>query len=84
MRSRLSTATFCTALGDAVRAERKRQGWSQEELAERADLNRAYVTDLERGRRTPNLDTLLRLAGAFGFRLSRLIAASEGRSIRPS
>jgi transcriptional regulator with XRE-family HTH domain len=79
VRSRPSTAAFCAALGKTIRSERKRHGWSQEELAERAELNRAYVTELESGRRTPNLDTLLRVSRALGLRLSRLAAASESQ-----
>lgn len=84
MRSRRSTAVLCIALGEAIRAERKRLGWSQEELAEQAGLNRAYVTDLENGRRTPNLDTLVRVAKGLGMKTSKLLSAGEARlSERP-
>jgi transcriptional regulator with XRE-family HTH domain len=83
VRSQRSTASFCTALGDAIRAERTRLGWSQEDLAERAHLNRSYTTDLENGRRTPNLDTLLRVAKALGMKPSKLLAAGEARLARP-
>lgn len=79
MRSRRSTAVLCVALGEVIRAERKRVGWSQEELADQTGLNRAYVSDLENGRRTPNLDTLARLANAFGMKLSKLLVAAETR-----
>jgi XRE family transcriptional regulator, regulator of sulfur utilization len=79
VRSRRSTAVLCVAIGEAVRAERKRLGWSQEELADQAGLSRAYVTELESGGRTPNLDTLSRLAHAFGMKTSKLLAAGEAR-----
>lgn len=78
MQSRHSSA-LRVALGAAVRAERAKLEWSQEELAERAGMHRAYVTDLENGKRTPNFDTLLRLSHALGMKLSRLIAAGEAR-----
>lgn len=78
MRSRRST-DLRIALGAAIRAERTKQGWSQEELAERAEMSRAYVTDLENGKRTPNLDTLVRMAAAFGMKTSKLMAAGEAR-----
>jgi len=38
--------------------------WSQEELAERAGVDRTYISDLERGLRNPSLKTLARIADA--------------------
>lgn len=70
-------AAYRRALGVAVRAERQRLGWSQETLAEKAELARAYVTELEGGRRTPNLATILGLASAFGMKPSKLMAMAE-------
>lgn len=73
-----TSAALCVALGRAIRDERQRLQWSQETLAENAGLSRAYVTDLENGKRTPNLATLMRLATAFGMKTSKLMAAGEG------
>lgn len=64
-------------MGSVIKAERKRLGWSQETLAENAELSRAYVTELEGGNRTPNLDTLMRVAKALGMKTSKLVAAGE-------
>ena len=50
--------------GDAVRKERKRLGMSQEELAFEADLDRTYISSVERGRRNVSLLNILRLAKA--------------------
>ena len=50
------------SFGNAVRQVREERGWSQERLAEHADLNRSYVGDLERGRAMPSLVTLTKLA----------------------
>lgn len=77
MAARPKSVPLQVALGAVVRAERHRLGWSQEKLAEAAALNRAYVTELECGRRTPNLATLVRLAAALGMALSGLLAAAE-------
>ena len=52
------------SFGNAVRQVREERGWSQERLAEHADLNRSYVGDLERGRAMPSLATLTKLAAA--------------------
>lgn len=79
MKARRTLIQLQTSLGAAIRAERKRLGWSQEELAGEAGLNRSYVTDLENGRRTPNLGTLVQVADALGMRVGELLTAAEAR-----
>ncbi len=66
--------------GSAVRDLREARGWSQEQLAEHADLNRSYVGDLERGQAMPSLATLTKLACALGLQVSALIAHFERRT----
>lgn len=51
---------------------RKRRGWSQEELAKRAGVRRATIHALERGA-SPRLDTLAKLAVAFGVKVAALL-----------
>ncbi len=41
---------------------------TQEELAGAAGLEQSYISLLERGLRTPGLDTLFRIARAFGIK----------------
>jgi transcriptional regulator with XRE-family HTH domain len=60
-----------------LRQLREERGWSQEQLAERADLNRSYVGEVERGQATPSLITLSKLAVALEIRLSSVIARCE-------
>ena len=69
------------SFGNAVRQVREERGWSQERLAEHADLNRSYVGDLERGRAMPSLATLTKLAAALGLQPSALVARFESASI---
>lgn len=64
--------------GLAVRRRRVLAGISQERLAELAQVERAYVSALERGKRNPTLLTQQRLAGALGLSLHQLIADAEG------
>src|SRR5207237_1218665 len=52
-------------------------GISQEELAERADLHRTYVSDVEAGKRNPSLASIQRLASALGSPLSQVFVAAE-------
>jgi transcriptional regulator with XRE-family HTH domain len=63
--------------GAALRQMRDRRGWSQEALAERADLNRSYVGDLERSLAVPSLQTLEKLASALGCTTSGLLEHVE-------
>jgi transcriptional regulator with XRE-family HTH domain len=51
-------------LGRNVRALRRERGLSQEEVAHRANMERSYVSDLERGTRNPSVRALGRLAAA--------------------
>jgi transcriptional regulator with XRE-family HTH domain len=50
--------------GRNLRRVRRREDLSQEELGERAGLHRTEVGKLEKGKRVPRIDTLIRLAGA--------------------
>ena len=60
--------------GARVRALRRERQFSQETLAERADLHWTYVSDLERGQQTPTLDVVNRLARALRVSLAELFA----------
>ena len=51
-------------LGDRVRVARRIKGWSQEELAERASLDRSYIGGVERGERNITISTLMSLCRA--------------------
>jgi transcriptional regulator with XRE-family HTH domain len=62
------------ALGARIRELRRRLELSQEELADRADLHWTYVSDLERGRQTPTLDVINRLARALGVTLAEFFS----------
>jgi transcriptional regulator with XRE-family HTH domain len=62
-----------------LRGLREERGWSQEQLAERADLNRSYLGEVERGHAIPSLATMTKLASAFEIKLSNLIAQCECR-----
>ncbi len=61
------------AFGATVRQLRERQGWSQEQLAERSNLDRSYVGEVERARVIPSLVTAHKLAGALGVDIPTLL-----------
>lgn len=59
-------------LGETVRTERVKAGFSQEELAEKANLTRNYIGQTERAEKRITLETLARIARALGVRVSDL------------
>ena len=63
--------------GLAVRQLREARGWSQERLAELADLNRSFIGEIERGAAMPSLLTIQKLAAALGIEPSALMARCE-------
>jgi transcriptional regulator with XRE-family HTH domain len=50
--------------GANLRRSRRRADLSQQELAELVEMQRASISELERGRRLPRIDTILKLAAA--------------------
>jgi len=58
--------------------ERRRAlGISQEELAHRADLDRTYVSGLERGVRNPSLTAVVKVAQGLGITTDKLLKGLE-------
>ena len=60
-------------IGSTVRRLRESHGWSQEEFADRAKLDRSYMSGIERGVRNVSVLTLHKVAKALGVPLSRLV-----------
>jgi transcriptional regulator with XRE-family HTH domain len=60
-------------LGSNVRWLRQEQGWSQEDYADRADIHRTYVSDIERGSRNPTITIVEKLARPFKVRPGSLL-----------
>lgn len=52
--------------GENVRRERLARGLTQQELAGRLEMERSYLSELERGRRNPTVRVLGALAQALG------------------
>lgn len=63
--------------GAAVRQHRLLVRLSQEELAERAGLDRTYVSGIERGRRNPSLRNLQNISEALGVDLDVMFATAR-------
>lgn len=70
--------------GRAVRQLREQARYSQEVLADKADLNPTYLGEVERGVATPSLVTIRKLATALNLSASQLIALSENHPLTTS
>ena len=66
-----------TVFGQVLREQRISRDLSQEELALAADVDRTFVSQMERGIRQPTITTLMKLAGALGIQPSTLIVRME-------
>ncbi len=65
------------ALGKVIAKSREKLGISQEKLAERAGVHRTYVSQLERGLKSPTLDILSKISLGLDIKLSRLMRLLE-------
>lgn len=63
--------------GRIVKRVREEHGLSQEVLADRADLNRSYIGEVERGTAMPSLGTVTKIARALNLPASALLARYE-------
>ncbi len=64
-------------IGQKVREARLRHGWSQEDLAEKAEVHPSFIGQLERGLKNASLDTLRRLGAVLGMDLGQFLAAGK-------
>jgi len=75
------TTTFeaepAQAFGEAVRAARKAQGISQEELAALAGIERSHMGKIERGQHMATLALILKIAVALRISSAELMTATE-------
>ena len=60
-------------VGELIRAERKKKGWTQSELAERLGTTDRSISDLERGKTNPKLDTISHFARSLNISIDALI-----------
>ena len=66
-----------TVFGEVIAEMRRGAGFSQEVLAERAGVHRTYVSQLERGLKSPTLAVLMKLAEALDTKPSKILLLLE-------
>lgn len=64
------------ALGSKIRSMRKERKWSAEYLAEKAKCTQSTISDIEAGKRSPQYNTLERIAAAFEVPVIEILPTS--------
>lgn len=59
-------------VGERICRARKQRSFTQEELAFMSDIDRTYITRIERGKVNPSLRTLYKIARALKIGLRRI------------
>lgn len=67
------------AFGEVLRERRKEAQKTQEVVALDAELDRTYISMLERGLRQPTLETILSLSRALGLPAADIVASVESK-----
>lgn len=57
---------------------RKQIGLSLQELADRAELTKSYLSKVERGLNTPSIATAMKIAGALNVDVNQLFSVAQG------
>ena len=61
-------------ISEQVKKYRKKAGWSQQKLAEKARLSYNVITKIEQGNsKKPALETIIKIAEAFNITIDELI-----------
>ena len=72
--------TLDQSFGNALQRLRKKHDLSQEELAFRVGIHRTYISQLERGLKSPSLRTIGKICDELKLSLSQLMQEVEKES----
>ena len=67
-------------IGPRLRALRRRKGWTIAELGQAVEIDKAHVSRIERGLKTPSIGTLARIAKALDAPIGHLVGETLDRS----
>jgi transcriptional regulator with XRE-family HTH domain len=82
--ARVDRDSLCLGFGENLRRARRLARLSQDELGQRASLNRTEISKLEQGHRAPRLETIVKLAGALEVDPGDLLVRMAWQPGRPS
>ncbi len=64
-------------LGKTIARRRKQLKLSQQELAELSGVNRAFLSNVEQGKRNPSIGAVASIAQGLSMRISRLLVKCD-------
>lgn len=65
------------SIGLAVKTARKVKCLTQQQLAERTGLSRTYLCDVENGRYSPGIETVIKIADALGTSVDGILGTNQ-------
>jgi transcriptional regulator with XRE-family HTH domain len=68
------------AIAQTIANLRHKANLSQEELADRAHIHRTYVSQIERGLKSPTLQVLMQIASALNISASNILRDIEQKT----
>src|SRR5687768_17058961 len=68
--------------GDRIREAREAKGWTQEELADKAQISKGFLSDVENNKRNVSAENALKIADALGISLDFLMRGDQGKQER--
>ena len=72
---------FNLFIGERISEIRKQRNISQENLATLAEIDRTYISSIERGQRSISLSVAIKITTALGLDLNTLIKKNDGTCI---
>ncbi len=69
--------SYKKTFGKVLHSIRLKKGFSQEKLALECELDRTFISMLERGLRQPSLTTLVKIANTLQIKPSKLLLETE-------
>jgi transcriptional regulator with XRE-family HTH domain len=68
--------------GDRIREFRKDLGWTLDKLAEKTNLSKGFLSDVEGNKRNASTENVLKIANAMGASLDYLLRAEQAKASR--
>lgn len=68
-----------TILGKNIRELRMQAGWTQEKLAEKAEISVPFMTQIELARKSASLEVIEKIAKALGVSYERLFKTNSSK-----
>lgn len=68
--------------GDRIREFRKDLGWTLDKLAEKTNLSKGFLSDVEGNKRNASTENVLKIANAMGASLDYLLRGEQAKASR--